>query len=109
SLEIASALEHAHSHGLVHRDLKPANIMLTAGGSKLLDFGVAKFRQAALRPHEAEVGRDSASRAIADHKGLEQPDRDEESVTTDGTILGTLRYMSPEQVSGREVDAQSDL
>jgi len=109
SLEIASALEHAHSHGLVHRDLKPANIMLTTGGSKLLDFGLAKFRQAALSPQEAEVGRDRASRAIAGHKGLEQPDGDDGSVTTDGTILGTLRYMSPEQVAGREVDARSDL
>ena len=48
AIEIASALDHAHRHGIVHRDLKPANIMLTASGAKLLDFGVAKFRPAAM-------------------------------------------------------------
>ncbi len=109
SLEIASALEHAHSHGLVHRDLKPANIILTASGTKLLDFGLAKFRQAALGPPDGEVERDGASRVIADQKGLEQPDGDDAPVTKDGIVLGTLRYMSPEQVAGHEVDARSDL
>jgi serine/threonine-protein kinase len=109
SLEIASALEHAHGHRLVHRDLKPANVMLTASGTKLLDFGLAKFRQAALGPQEGEAARDGGSRAIADQKDLEPPDTDDAPVTRDGTIPGTLRYMSPEQVAGREVDARSDL
>ena len=85
AIEIAGALEHAHRHGIVHRDLKPANIMLTAGGAKLLDFGLAKFKPVASR---------SAGDADA---------------TVDGTIVGTVRYMAPEQIQGQETDGRSDL
>jgi eukaryotic-like serine/threonine-protein kinase len=85
AIEIASALEHAHRHGIVHRDLKPANIMLTGSGAKLLDFGLAKFRATA-----------SAPLGDAD-------------VTVDGAIVGTIRYMSPEQIQSQEIDARSDL
>jgi len=85
AIEIASALDHAHRHGIIHRDLKPANIMLTGGGAKLLDFGLAKFKATATAP----VG--------------------DADVTAHGMIVGTVRYMSPEQIQGQETDARSDL
>jgi eukaryotic-like serine/threonine-protein kinase len=75
AIEIAEALDHAHSHGIIHRDLKPANVMLTGGGVKLLDFGVAKSQR----------------------------------VIDDGTVVGTLQYMAPEQLDGRETDARTDV
>jgi Tol biopolymer transport system component len=88
--EIAIALEAAHRLRIVHRDLKPANVMLTRSGVKLLDFGLAK----AIAP-EPDGG--SVMTAIA------------EEVTAVGTVLGTLPYMSPEQVEGRDTDARSDM
>ncbi len=110
SIEIASALEHAHSHGVVHRDLKPANIMITAGGTKMLDFGIAKYPLVSkLCTPDDEVTSEAPSPTIGERTEHEHLARDDVSVTRDGTILGTIRYMSPEQIKGDEVDARSDL
>ncbi len=91
-IEIADALAHAHRQGIVHRDLKPANVMLTRTGVKLLDFGLAKLQAPATEPG---VG----SLAMTKSPGL----------TAEGTILGTLHYMAPEQLEGKEADARSDI
>jgi len=88
-IEIAAALEAAHRQGIVHRDLKPENIMLTKTGVKLLDFGLAKGQ-----PVRHHVGDGTTILNEA---------------TTPGVVLGTLQYMAPEQLEGREVDARADL
>jgi serine/threonine-protein kinase len=89
-IEVAAALHHAHRHGVIHRDLKPGNVMLTKSGAKLLDFGLARLdRRAALSAESAPTA--------------PKPD------TVAGTRLGTLPYMSPEQVEGKDADARSDL
>src|SRR5688572_8465409 len=85
AIEIATALDAAHRHGIVHRDLKPGNIMLTKTGVKLLDFGLAKLKK--------EPGPLSDTTMV---KG-----------TGIGTLLGTMPYMAPEQIEGRDVDARS--
>jgi serine/threonine protein kinase len=107
AIEIASALDHAHRHGIIHRDLKPGNIMLTASGAKLLDFGLAKFRR--VGDHavvEADETRPETRAGATDYEPIEDDDR---QMTNRGAILGTVRYMSPEQIEAREVDARSDL
>jgi WD40 repeat protein len=88
--QIASGLAAAHERAIVHRDLKPANVFITADGHvKILDFGIAKIRMSA------------ASEALTGHRNA--------GLTSTGSIVGTVSYMSPEQVRGEEVDPRSDV
>src|SRR6185295_15939247 len=79
----ADALTEAHGHGVIHRDVKPENIVVTKRGLKMLDFGIAKL--------------------------IDAPAEDAGKLTSDGTVIGTPEYMSPEQAMGRTVDHRSDI
>lgn len=100
-IEICEALDKAHRAGIIHRDLKPGNVMLTATGVKLMDFGLAKSAAPGLGS-SANTPLLSAVQTMTSASPMTP-------LTTAGAVIGTIQYMAPEQIEGKEADARSDL
>jgi eukaryotic-like serine/threonine-protein kinase len=101
-IAVAEGLEAAHRQGIVHRDLKPGNVMLTKSGAKLMDFGLAKSTAAGLGGAVTSAPLLSAVKTMSEASPMSP-------LTTAGAIIGTIQYMSPEQIEGKEADGRSDL
>ncbi len=101
-IAVAEALSAAHRQGIVHRDLKPGNIMLTKSGAKLMDFGLAKAATTGTAAGVTTAPLLSAARTVSQASPVSP-------LTAAGTLIGTIQYMSPEQIEGKEADARSDL
>ena len=101
AIETCEALEIAHRAGIVHRDLKPGNIMLTKAGTKLMDFGLAK-------PASVDAAGSGSAPLLSAARTMSDP-IPISPLTTAGSIVGTIQYMSPEQIEGKDVDARSDI